>query len=166
MTTMPVRHDEEWLHTNIMKFWIKGALKWPNTYETCYDSIPPPTDTGAVCSVYYKVLQSELHALCKYAEPEFRKIINSFERISKLTWSQLVLDDALEWREIQSIPGLNSLRLTSVSRSVCKRNKDRLYFLVVDAPYSAERIASHERWMERMSKTNISHEVAKALSAT
>ncbi|NDP39903.1 MAG: hypothetical protein GZ093_14325 [Rhodoferax sp.] len=160
-TLVPI--EEEWLHTNAMKYWLTGARRWPATYES-YDSILPPTDTGAVCCVHYKVFQCELEAFSEHAEPEYREIIGSFKRILKLSWSQLIADEAFEWREIQSIPGLNSLRLTSASRAVCARNKDRLYFLVIDTPYSAESFERQEQWMNKMSKRAMSQEETGALA--
>lgn len=148
MSNTQVPIQEEWLHTNAMKFWLKGARRWPGTYES-YDSISPPTDTGAVCCVYYKVFQCELEAFSDSAEAEYGEIIGAFKRILKLTWSQLIADETFEWRELQSLPGLNSLRLTKASRAVCTRNKDRLYFLVIDTPYSADSFERQEQWIKK-----------------
>lgn len=80
------------------------------------------------------VFQDNLFALEK---PERNAVLDTFNKLRKLTWNQLYRDPGLKWEKIisfkppEGIEAIYSLRITRSRRATAYREQDFLRFLTI-----------------------------------
>jgi hypothetical protein len=63
---------------------------------------------------------------------DLKKILRTFEKLSKLTWNEVFRDHGLKWEEFKSSPGKYSIRLSQSHRAVITREGNFMRFQSID----------------------------------
>ena len=99
-----------------------------------------PNDGLVKLDLNYLAFQDSLFALNKQ---ERKAVLDTFNKLRKLTWNQVYRDQGLKWEKLSSIKppegikAIYSLRITQSRRATAYREQDFLRFLTISPDHDS-----------------------------